>query len=66
MHDSSFKNKNFVTKDSLKLNNTKYRLNIILFYSLSLNICECLKYQIYQYNCNRLKNRKHFYLKILL
>ena len=39
-------------KDSLKLNNTintcLIRLNIILYYSLPLNTCECSICQIYQ------------------
>ena len=52
---SSFKNKHFVlsrSKEVLKLNkaiNTfLIRLNIILYYSLLLNTCECLVRSIYQ------------------
>ena len=51
LHGSLFKNKHFVlsrAKELLKLNNTINRLNIILYYSYSLNIFECLIYQIYQ------------------
>ena len=55
MHGPLFKNRHFVrlpAKDSLKLNNTiktcLKRLNIILYYFLSLNTCECLICQIYQ------------------
>ena len=52
MHGSSFENRQFVAKDSLKLNNTintyLIRLNIILFCPLLLNACECSIYQIYQ------------------
>ena len=52
MHGSSFIDRHLVAKDSLKLNNTinicLIRLNIILFYFLSLNIYECLICQIYQ------------------
>ena len=44
---------NFIPKDSLKVNNrigtSLIRLNIILYYSLSLNTCECLICQVYQY-----------------
>ena len=36
------------------------RLNIVLYFSLSLNACDCLICHIYQYNCNRLKNHTHF------
>ena len=61
---SSFKNRHFVAKDLLKLNNTIKRLNIILYYSQSLSACECLIGQIYEQNCNRLKNHTH--LEILL
>ena len=46
LHGSSFRNRHLVAKDSLKLNNTintcLLRLNSILYYSLSLNTCECL------------------------
>ena len=73
MHDSSFKNRHFFrlrAKDLIKLINTintcLIGLNIILYYSLSLDAYECLICQIYQYNCNRLKNHTHFHLKILL
>ena len=72
MHVSSFKNRHFVwsrAKESLKLNKTinvsSIRLNIISYYSLSLNTCECLICQIYQQNCNRLKNHTHIHQKIL-
>ena len=44
MHGSSFKNRHFVwsrAKDLLKLNNTINKPNSILYYSLSLNTCEC-------------------------
>ena len=34
-------------KDLLKLNNAIHRLKIVLYYSLPLNICECLLCQIY-------------------
>ena len=41
----SFKDRDFVAKDSLKLNNTVntclIRLSVILYYSWSLNIFEC-------------------------
>ena len=52
MHDSSFKGRRLVVEDSLKLNNTintcLIRLNIILYYSFTLNTYECLICQIYQ------------------
>ena len=56
MHDSSFKKRHFVrsetlatrAKEQLKLNNTTYRLSIILSYSEPLYTFECLIYQIYQ------------------
>ena len=41
MHGTSFKNEHSVRKDSLKVNNTINRLNITLYYSLSLNTCKC-------------------------
>ena len=69
IHDSLFKNKHFVwsrAKDSVNFSNTINRLKIILCYSLSLNICECLICQMEQQNCNRPKNHAHFHLKILL
>ena len=59
MHDPSINERYFVLsvtlathiKDSLKLNNTKNTClisrNIILYYYLSLNTCECLIFQIY-------------------
>ena len=55
-HGSSFQNINFVesetlvarAKDSLKLTNTINRLKLNLYYSLSLNIYDCLICQIYQ------------------
>ena len=59
MYGSSFKNRHSVrsetlatrAKESLKLDNTintcLIRLNIILYFSLSLNSCECLIFQIY-------------------
>ena len=49
MHGSSFKNRYFVAKELLKLNNTINRLNISLYYSKSLNTCDCLICQIYQH-----------------
>ena len=58
MHGSLFKDRNFVrtiathTKELLKLSNTintcLIKLNISFYYSLLLNTCECLIYQIYQ------------------
>ena len=55
MHGSSFEDRHLVwshTKNSIKLNNTVntclIRLKIILYYSYSLNIYECLICQIYQ------------------
>ena len=63
MHGSSSKNRHFVANYLLKLNNTIKRLNLILHYSLPVNICEYLICQVYQQNCNRLKNHKHFHLK---
>ena len=60
MHGSAFKDRHFVrsetlatrAKELLKLNNTinncLIRLNNTLYYSLSLNTCECLICQIYQ------------------
>ena len=48
MHGSSFKNRHFVAKDSLKLNNTintsLIKLNIILYYSQSLNTSEYVRF----------------------
>ena len=78
MHGSPFKDRHFAwletlatrAKELLKLNNTintcLIRLNIILYYPNLLKTCECLICQIYQLNCNRLKNYTHFNLKILL
>ena len=70
MHDSPFKNRHSVAKEMLKLNNTintcLRMLNIISYYSLSLNTCECAICQIYQQNCNPLKSHRYFHLKILL
>ena len=58
-HDSSFKNKHFVAKDLLKLNNTINACIIymgnILYCPFSLNTCEFLIRQIYQWNCNVLR-----------
>ena len=52
MHDSSFKDRHLVAKESLKLNNTintcLIRPKIIFYYSYSLNIYECLICQICQ------------------
>ena len=60
MHGSSFKDRHFDwsktlatrAQDLLKCNNTiktcLIRLNITLYYSLSLNTCECSLCQIYQ------------------
>ena len=56
MHGSSSKKRHFVWsrgKDILKLNNTINKLNIILYYSLSLNTCEYLICPIYQKNFNQ-------------
>ena len=71
MHGSSFKNRHFVRlrpKALLKLNYTintcSIRLNITLYYSWSLNIFEYLICQIYQWNCNRLKNHTGVYISI--
>ena len=65
MHGSAFKNIHFVAKQILKLNNRintyLIRLNIISYYSLSLNTCECLICHF-----NRLKTDPQFHLKILL
>ena len=70
MHGSAFKNIHFVVKQILKLNNRintyLIRLNIISYYSLSLNTCECLICQNCQGNFNRLKTDPQFHLKILL
>ena len=75
MYDPSINERYFVLsvtlathiKDSLKLNNTKNTClisrNIILYYYLSLNTCECLIFQIYRQNCNRLKNHTYSHLK---
>ena len=41
MHGSSFRSRNFVTKDFLKPNDTVNKQNIILYYPLLLNNCEC-------------------------
>ena len=49
LQGSSFKSRHLVAKDSLKLNNTINRLNVILYYFLLLNTYECLICQIYQY-----------------
>ena len=55
MHGSSFNDANFVwsrAKELLKCKNTiktcLIRLKAVLYYSLSLNICECFICQIYQ------------------
>ena len=52
MHGSSFNDRQLVAKDSLKVNNTintcLIRMNIIFYYSYSLNICECVICRIYQ------------------
>ena len=55
MHDSSFKERHFVQSETLAKHakdlltyNTINRLNIILYYSQSLNTCEFLTSQIYQ------------------
>ena len=56
MHDSPFKNKHFVwkhfvwllAKDTLKLNKTINRLNIVLYYYISSNTCEYLICQMYR------------------
>ena len=37
LQGSSFKSRHLVAKDSLKLNNTINRLNVILYYFLLLN-----------------------------
>ena len=56
-------------KELLKLNNTintcLIRPSIISYYSLSLNTCECLILQIFQYNSIRLKIYTHLNLKII-
>ena len=54
MHGSPFKSRNFfwkhfvwlLAKDSLKLNNTINRLNIVLYYFISSNTCEYLMLDI--------------------
>ena len=69
MRGSLSKDKHFVAKELIKLNNTTNicltRLNIILNNPYSLDTGEYLICQIYQQNCNRLKNHTHFQLNIL-
>ena len=66
MHGSLSKDRHLFrlrAKVLLKRNNKVNSLNITLYYSLSLNICECLRRQIYQYNCNQLKSQTLFSFK---
>ena len=55
-----------LANDPLKLNNLintcSINLNIILFYSFSLNIYKCAEYHQHQYSHNQLKNHTHIHL----